>query len=117
VGEFFTQTRFTCDFNGMPYLGMGCTGYDPIYKRVVGTWFDNTTSYLANQEGEIDAKARKSVMRFMSPNAETGVMTPHRIETDFGTDSYTSTFYMGEGDGTKTMVIAMKRTGKAPAAK
>ena len=117
VGEYFTQTRFTCEFPGMPYLGMGCMGYDPIYERLVGTWFDNTTSYLAGMQGLMDVKNRRSVVYFELPDETTGVLTVHRIETEFGTDTFKSTFFKGDGEGTRTMVIAMKRVGKAPTAK
>jgi hypothetical protein len=44
-----------------------------------------------------------------------GAIVPHRIVTVFGDESYTSSFYMGEGDAAvKSMVIEMKRTGDKP---
>ncbi len=114
IGGFWTQSHFTCDFGGMAYLGTGCVGYDPARKKIVGTWCDNMSSYLAHMEGAMGPSGKSMVMRYDAPDDTTGVMTPHRIETTFEKDQYTSTFYMGEGAGKKTMVIAMKRTSAAP---
>lgn len=113
IGGFWTQSRFECDFMGMPYVGTGCVGYDSAKKKYVGTWIDNMSSHLAVMEGERDPKSGALVMRYSAPDM-TGAMVPHRIVTVGGDDAYTSTFYQGEGEGTKTMVIAMKREGQAP---
>jgi len=111
IGGFWTQSRFTCDFMGMPYLGTGVEGYDESKKKYVGTWVDNMSSYLAIMEGEMDAKGEKLTMRWKAPDM-TGAIVPHRAETTHTKDSYTSTFYAGEGEGTKSMVIEMKRKPK-----
>jgi hypothetical protein len=108
IGEFWTQSRFTCDFMGMPYLGTGVTGYDARKKKYIGTWTDNMSGYFAFMEGDMDASGKRMVMHYEAPDM-TGAIQPHRIETVFGTDSYTSSFYMGEGAGTKVMTIEMKR--------
>lgn len=115
IGAFWTQSRFTCEFMGMPYLGTGCVGYDTTKNKVVGTWIDNMSSYLAVMEGEIDLATGKSVMRYQAPDQMTGAMTPHRIENVASADAYTSTFFQGAGEGTKIMVIEMKRKGPAAA--
>jgi hypothetical protein len=116
IGGFWIQSRFTCDFMGMPYLGTGCVGYDTTKNKFVGTWIDNMSSYLAIMEGEHDPATGKGVMRYMAPDPMSGNLVPHRIESVDTADARTSTFYMGEGAGTKTMVIEMKRKGAAPAA-
>jgi len=113
IGPFWTQVRFTCDFMGTPYLGMGVTGYDPEKKKYISTWTDSMSSYFAFMEGELDASGKRMVTHYDAPDM-TGTIQPHRIETVFGDDTYSSTFYMGEGDGTKVMVIEMERTGGAP---
>jgi len=108
VGSFWLQSRFTCDFMGMPYVGTGCVGYDPATKKYVGTWVDNTSSYFALMEGQKDASG-KLVLHWMAPDEKTGVPIPHRSESVETADGRVMTFYMGEGAGTKSMVIEMKR--------
>ncbi len=116
IGAYWIQSRFTCDFMGMPFLGTGCVGFDTTKDKVVGTWIDNMTTHLAVMEGEVDLATGKGVMRYMAPDPMTGALVPHRIESVDTADTRTSTFYIGEGAGTKSMVIEMKRAGSAPAA-
>lgn len=110
VGPFWVQSRFTCDFMGMPYVGTGCVGYDPAAKKYVGTWVDNMSSYFACMEGEKDASG-KLVMRWTAPDETTGEPVAHRSESVETANGRVMTFYMGEGAGTKSMVIEMKHKG------
>jgi len=114
IGEFWTQSRFTCDtMGGMPYIGAGCMGYDPYMERYVGTWIDSETTELAVMTGEMDLDGNTLIMRWTARNPDSGVPTPNRVETTFNGDSYTSNFFQGDGDGTKVMTLAMKRTAGA----
>ena len=113
IGGFWTQSHFECSFMGMPYHGTGFNGYDPAKKKHLGTWIDNMGPALAVMEGEMDAN-KKLVMRYEAPDQMTGAMTAHRIETVFGDNHYTSTFFQGAGEGNKTMVIDMKRAAGRP---
>jgi Protein of unknown function (DUF1579) len=115
IGGFWTQSRFETSFGGQPYVGTGCVGYDSQTKKYVGTWIDSMSEFFSLMEGEKDAKTGAIVMRYMAPDMESGKLVPHRIETVHGTDTYTSSFFMGDGAGTKTMVIAMKRKMAAKA--
>lgn len=110
LGPFWTTSKFTCNFMGMAFEGTGTMGYDQREKQYVGTWIDNMTTHLAVMSGDMGADGKTMVMRWQAPDPATGKLTPERNETVFAKDSYTSTFYLGEGAGTKIMVIAMKRT-------
>lgn len=113
IGGFWTQSHFECEFMGMPYVGTGCMGYDPTKGKYVGTWIDNLSSFLAVMEGDLDPETGALVMRYTARDM-TGAMVPHRIETVFAGDTYTSEFFQGAGEGTKVMTIAMHRKGKKP---
>jgi hypothetical protein len=113
-GPFWMLSTFECEFMGMPYRGHGATGYDAQKKKYVGTWLDNMSSYLAVMEGEMDQQG-KLVMRWMAHDMESGKIVPNRFEAVADQNSYTSTFFMGEGAGKKTMVISMKRKGASSA--
>lgn len=110
VGGLWIQSRFTCDFMGMPYLGTGCIGYDPSRGKYVGTWIDNFSAYFSWMEGDVDASG-KLVMHWMGPDEATGDLVPHRSETVETGNMRTSTFFKGAGSTQKTMVIEMKRKG------
>jgi Protein of unknown function (DUF1579) len=114
IGEFWTQSKFTCEFMGMPYLGTGCVGYDPQKHQYVGTWIDNMNPMCIVMSGEMDAAKKTLVMHWQSPDPATGKIGPEHSETVYSKDSYTATFYRGEGAGTKVMEMSMKRTSGAP---
>lgn len=106
-GPFWTISRFECEFMGAPYMGTGCQGYDAARGCYVGNWTDTMGSYLAMMEGERRADGTL-VMRWEAPGPDGG-MAPHRSETvRKPSGGYTSTFYIGEGAGTKSMAIDMQ---------
>lgn len=108
LGSVGTTTRFSSKFMGQPYVGTGVVGYDPVTRCYRGTWTDNMSPYVSVMEGKKNPETNAVVMHWKSPNME-GVMTQQRSETVRTADSYTMTFYEGEGEGRKAMVIAMKR--------
>lgn len=114
IGGFWVISDFTSEFMGQPYHGSGHVGYDADKKKFIGTWVDGMSSYLSVMEGEYDESKKALVMRWKAPDM-TGQMASHRSESTETGDSRTMTFFMGEGEGTKTMVIEMKRKGRAAA--
>ena len=112
VGKFWVNTRFECDYMGMPYVGTGVLGYSAMDDEYVGTWTDSMSSYFALMKGRYDAERDLLVMRWNAPDM-TGKMSPHRYELAMRDDGYTSTFFVGEGEGTKSMVIEMERVAAA----
>lgn len=104
-GPFWLTSDFQSEFMGMAYTGHGCHGYDASKGKYVSTWIDNMSSLLMVMEGEIDPKTKMLVMNWQAPDM-TGKVVPHRSETVHSADAYTMTFFT---DGTKSMVIDMKR--------
>jgi len=109
IGEFWTSSQFECELMGMPFHGHGVNGYDTARKVYVGTWVDSTTTFLVVMEGHMDPAKNALVMRYTAPDMTTGELAPHRVETVTSDDAYTSTFFVGEGEGTKHMLLEMKR--------
>lgn len=114
IGGFWVVSDFTSEFMGMPYRGSGHVGYDAEKKKYIGTWVDSMSSYFALMEGQYDTSKKALVMRWQAPDM-TGQMAAHRTESTETGDTRTMTFFTGEGEGTKTMVIEMKRKGRAAA--
>src|SRR5438105_2533167 len=44
LGGRWVQQQFSGTFMGMPFSGIGYTGYDNIKKQYVGTWMDNMST-------------------------------------------------------------------------
>jgi len=110
VGGFWTTSKFTCDLMGAPFVGAGTLGYDSERKLFVGTWIDSLNTRLTVMEGKVDPARKTLVMHYEAQSPATGELTPHRVETVHASaDAYTSTFYVGAGEGQKHMVIAMQR--------
>jgi Protein of unknown function (DUF1579) len=58
LGGRFLRQEFSSNMMGMPYTGIGFTGYDNHTKRYVSTWMDTTNTgimYFAG-EGSADGK-------------------------------------------------------------
>jgi hypothetical protein len=58
LGGFWLIDNFQAEMMGMQFKGMGTTGYDPLKKKLVGTWIDSMTPSLMVVEGGWD-KDRK----------------------------------------------------------
>lgn len=57
LGGRWIEQRFTGEFMGMPFEGIGYTGYDNVQKKYVGTWMDNmSTGAMISTGTAADAK-------------------------------------------------------------
>ena len=97
-GPFWTTTDFKSVLMGVPYNGRGSFGYDPAKGKFLGTWIDSLSPNLSVMEGDFDEASRSITMRWEGPDM-TGTIVPQRSVNVMGEDSYTMTFFMGEGEG------------------
>jgi len=51
-------SRFEGEAAGMPFVGVGTSGYDPEKKKYVGTWVDTMTPHLMITEAEYDEEKK-----------------------------------------------------------
>lgn len=67
-GRYF-QEAFKGDMMGMPFEGMGTSGFDNVSKKFVGTWVDSMSTGIAVTEGTWDAASStfKYDMTFNDP--------------------------------------------------
>jgi len=56
LGKRYLEQRMTGQFMGMPFEGMGHTGYDNLKKKYWATWFDNFSTGIALSTGDGDGK-------------------------------------------------------------
>jgi hypothetical protein len=112
IGSMWTQSRFTCDFMGQPFVGSATTGYDVAKQKFVGTWIDSMSTEIYAMEGTFDAEKKVLHMSWEGPDMSTGERVRHRSETSWTDDTYSSHMFQGEGEGVKTMEFSMKRQAK-----
>src|SRR6266550_3212411 len=51
LGGRWVRETFSGNFMGMPFSGLGYTGYDNIKKQYVGTWMDNMSTAVMTSSG------------------------------------------------------------------
>lgn len=58
LGGRWVQETFSGTFMGMPFSGIGYTGYDNIKKQFVGTWMDSMSTSMMLSTGTGDASGK-----------------------------------------------------------
>lgn len=53
-GGLWLETRFEGTMAGVPCVGIGTWGYDPVEKEYVGTWVDSMTPHITYISGTYD---------------------------------------------------------------
>ena len=51
MGGRYMEQRFSGNFMGMPFEGIGYTGYDNVKKQYWGTWMDNMSTAMMVSTG------------------------------------------------------------------
>ena len=57
-GGMWLVSRFEGEAAGMPFTGVGTTGYDPVEKKYVGSWVDTMTPHLMVWKGDYDEETK-----------------------------------------------------------
>lgn len=92
IGDFWTTSDFHSDFMGFQFSGRAVLGYDAKAKKMVGTWCDSSSSYLAVMDGEVDTEAGTVTMHWTQPLMGEGDAVPHSSVTTTTDDHYVSKF-------------------------
>ncbi len=58
LGGRFVQDSFSGEFMGMPFEGIGYTGFDNYKQKYVSVWMDNFGTMMMNMTGTCDATGR-----------------------------------------------------------
>jgi hypothetical protein len=114
-GGMWLVSRFKGEMIGMPFSGIGTTGYDPVEKKYVGTWVDSMSPHLMIMKGEYDPATKNLTSTGEGRDATTGQMfTSKQISRHI--DDTTRTFEMHmpgpDGEQFKVMEITYKRRAK-----
>ena len=58
MGGLYQESDYNGNFMGMPFQGMGITGYDNYRKKYLSTWVDNMGSGILSMQGSVDSATK-----------------------------------------------------------
>jgi hypothetical protein len=108
----FVEQHFTGTFMGMPFSGIGFTGYDNIKKKYVGTWMDTMTTSMMISSGTAEADGKSYTFTSSMDDPMTGKTSPIKETMTIVDDDHNTLEMWGPGpDGKmfKMMEIAYSR--------
>jgi hypothetical protein len=111
MGGRYVEQRFKGDFQGMPFEGLGYTGYDNIKKRYWSSWMDNmSTSLMTSTGSSADGKTWAFTGTSPDPMSGKDVTVESKIHVH-DADHHTMEMWMPGPDGKmfKSMEIAYTR--------
>ncbi len=111
LGGRVLKETFKLDFMGMPFEGVGHTGYDNVTGKYWGTWFDNMSTGVITLEGTMDEATGKGTLKGEVSEPMAGKKIPMRIEIHREEGKEINEFYMPGpgGEMVKSMEIVYER--------
>jgi hypothetical protein len=106
------EQHFTGNFMGMPFTGVGYTGYDNIKKKYVGSWMDTMTTSMMISSGTAEGDGKSFTFTSTMDDPITGKSSPVKEKLTVVDDDHHTLEMWGAGpDGKmfKTMEIAYTR--------
>lgn len=110
-GGRYLEQRFKGDFMGMPFEGLGYTGYDNVKNQYWGTWMDSmSTAMMASTGSSADGKVWNFTGAMPDPMTGKDAKVEEKI-TIVDADHHTMEMWTPGPDGKmfKTMEIAYSR--------
>ncbi len=112
LGNRYIEERFTGTFMGMPFQGIGYTGYDNAKKQYFGTWIDNFGTGVMTSTGNTSDKGKTWTFKSVNTDPMTGKDMPGESRmTVADADHHTFEMFGPAPDGKmfKMMEIAYTR--------
>ncbi|HYI12480.1 MAG TPA: DUF1579 domain-containing protein [Thermoanaerobaculia bacterium] len=108
----YLEQRFEGEMMGMPFTGLGYTGYDNVKKQYFGTWMDSMSTGMMTSTGSVSADGKTYTFDASMADPMTGKDAPIKekiIVTD--ADHHTMEMWTPGPDGKmyKMMEIAYSR--------
>jgi hypothetical protein len=111
LGALWLVDSFQANMMGVPFKGMGTTGYDPIKKKMVGTWIDSMTPSLMVIEGNWDEAGKVLTMSGIGPGEDGEPVKTTLVTTVHSVDEHVFEMFTETPDGEdmKMMTITYTR--------
>ena len=81
LGGRYIQESFKGEMMGMPFEGMGLTGYDNVQKKYLGTWCDNFGTTIMTMTGTFDSATKTFSYTGKYPDPMTGKWKSMKISS------------------------------------
>lgn len=110
-GRYIAE-HVTSEFAGMPFSGLGLTGYDNIKKRYVSTWIDNFGTGIVMMEGDYDPATKTYTYEGTFADPMTGAQKTMRSVAHFvDANKHVAEMYdkLPDGKWLKTMELTYTR--------
>lgn len=108
----FLEQHFTGTFMGMPFTGVGFTGYDNIKKKYVGSWMDSMSTSMMISTGTANADGKSYTFTSTMDDPRTGKSSKVKEKVTIVDDDHHTLEMWGAGPDGKTfkmMEIAYSR--------
>jgi hypothetical protein len=107
----FVQESFKGELMGMPFMGLGLSGYDNVTKKFQSTWVDNMGTGVLIMKGDYDAASKTLTYIGEYANPAGGMTTMKIVQKLIDKDKHVSEFYDKTPDGqvVKIMEITYAR--------
>ena len=109
MGDFWLVSESKGDFMGMPFQGLGTTGYDPYKKKYISTWVDNFGPCLSVGEGTVTGDAMTSTVNSTDENGKPMTMKMKQEFKDKDTVVWSMTMAGKDGKEFESMKGESKR--------
>jgi hypothetical protein len=115
LGGRWVQETFNGTFGGMPFSGIGYTGYDNIKKQYVGTWMDSMSTSVMQSAGTADASGKNFEFSSTMDDPMTGkAVTTKSTVTVTDENHHTMEMWMPGPDGKMFKMMEINYTRKKP---
>jgi len=112
LGGRWVEQRYSGTFMGMPFNGIGYTGYDNLAKKYVGTWMDDMSTSVLVSSGSLssDKKSMNFTSTMIDPMTEKSMKVKEKIIIH-GKDHHVMEMWTAGPDGKqyKMMELDYKR--------
>jgi hypothetical protein len=113
LGGRWVQETFNGTFMGMPFSGIGYTGYDNIKKQYVGTWMDTMSTSMMQSAGTGDASGKSFTFSSTMDDPVTGKpVTTKSTMTVTDENHHTMEMWMPAPDGKMFKMMEINYTRK-----
>lgn len=109
LGGRFVRETVTGSMMGMPFEGIGISGYDNVSGKYWGSWIDNMTTGVMTMEGEREGDTVTWIGKGSDPMSG-GTYTMRMVSTMHGKNKEVTEFFEMSGEeAVKMMEIAYER--------
>lgn len=113
LGNRYVQENVTGSFMGMPFQGIGYTGYDNAKQQYVGTWIDNFGTGVMTTAGNTSDNGKTWKFKSVTTDPMTGKDMPGEMTmTVADGDHHTSEMWGPGPDGKMMKMMTIEYTRK-----